>query len=110
MPDASKKSFHPYSRLPEFKVQSSSTSNNFIVPTSLSVPPEELSAKLPIRFQTDKPGIYSTRITLTCGDDVRDFEIEIHGVTQSDNEKQTATLQMRTSVFTPVLQTIPIVC
>ncbi|CAF4920844.1 unnamed protein product, partial [Rotaria magnacalcarata] len=55
LPDSSKKPSHPYSRLPEFKVQSSSTANNFIIPTSLSLPLEELLVKLPIRFQADKP-------------------------------------------------------
>ncbi|CAF2209937.1 unnamed protein product [Rotaria magnacalcarata] len=108
LPDSSKKPSHPYSRLPEFKVQSSSTTNNFIIPTSLSLPLEELLVKLPIRFQADKPGIYSTKVSLTCGDDIRDFDIEIHCITQTDSEKQTATLQMRTSVFTPVQQNIPI--
>ncbi|CAF3347445.1 unnamed protein product [Rotaria sp. Silwood1] len=107
LPEPSKKSFHPYSRLPEFKVQSSS-SNNFSIPTSLSFPLEELSVKLPIRFQADKTGIYSTKISLSCGDDIRDFEIEIHCITQSDNDKQTAILHIRTSVFTPVQQNIPI--
>ena len=110
IPEPSKKSLHPFSRLPEFKVQSSSTSNNFMVPTSLSFPLEELSVKLPLRFQADKPGIYSTRISLSCGDDVRDFEIEVHCITQNESERQTATLQMRTSVFTPIQQNIPIVC
>jgi len=109
LPDSSKKSLHPFSRLPEFKVQSSSTSNNFIVPTSLAFPLEELSVKLPVRFQADKPGIYATKISLSCGNDLRDFEIEIHCITQSENERQTATLYMRTSVFTPVQQNIPIV-
>jgi hypothetical protein len=109
LPESSKKSLHPFSRLPEFKVQSSSTSN-FTVPTNLAFPLEELSVKLPVRFQADKLGIYSTKISLSCADDIRDFDIEVHCITQSDNEKQTATLHMRTSVFTPVQQNIPIVC
>mgnify|MGYP000132626002 CR=1 FL=1 len=109
LPESSKKTSHPFSRLPEFKVQSSSTSNNFLVPTSLSIPFEELSVKLPLRFQSDKPGIYSTKISLSCANDIRDFEIEVHCITQSENEKQAAKLHMRTSVFTPVQQNIPIV-
>ena len=109
LPEQSKKSLHPFSRLPEFKVQSSSTSNNFSVPTSLAFPSEELAVKLPVRFQADKPGIYASKISLACGDDVRDFDIEVHCITQSDNDRQTATLHMRTSVFTPVQQNIPIV-
>ena len=109
LPEQSKKSLHPFSRLPEFKVQSSSTTNNFTVPTSLAFPSEELSVKLPLRFLADKAGIYATKITLACGDDVRDFDIEVHCITQNDNDRQTATLHMRTSVFTPVLQNIPIV-
>lgn len=79
------------------------------MPPTLGVPLEELTAKLPFRFQADKPGIYSTKITLTCGDDMREFEIEINCMTQSENEKQPATLYMRTSVFSPVQQYIPIV-
>jgi hypothetical protein len=110
LPESSKKSLHPFSRLPEFKVQSSSTSNNFLVPTNLSIPQEELSVKLPIRFQADKTGLYSTKISLSCANDVREFEIEIHCITQSENEKQPATLHMRTSVFTPIQQNIPLVC
>jgi hypothetical protein len=110
LPDSSKKSLNPFSRLPEFKVQSSSTTTNFTVPTSLAVPLEELSVKLPIRFQADKPGIYSTKLSLSCGNDMREFEVEVNCMTQSDNEKQAATLYMRTSVFTPVLQHIPLVC
>jgi heme/copper-type cytochrome/quinol oxidase subunit 2 len=110
LPESSKKSLHPFSRLPEFKVQSSSTTNNFNIPTSVLLPQEELSAKLPVRFQADKPGIYSTKLSLTCGSDMREFEIEVHCITQSDNEKQPATLHMRTSVFTPIQQNIPIVC
>lgn len=109
LPEYSKKSLHPFSRLPEFKVQSSSTTNNFIVPNNLAVPTEELSVKLPVRFTADKPGVYSTKISLSCGDDLREFEIEVHCVTQSDNDRQTATIHMRTSVFTPVQQNIPIV-
>lgn len=109
LPDNWKKSLHPFSRLPEFKVHSSSTSNNFFVPTNLIFPTEELFVKLPVRFQADKPGIYSTKLTLSCGDDTRDFEIETHCITQSENERQTASLHMRTSVFTPVVQNIPIV-
>jgi hypothetical protein len=110
LPESSKKSLHPFSRLPEFKVQSSSTTNNFIIPTNLLLPQEELSTKLPVRFQADKPGIYSTKLSLSCGNDMREFEIEIHCITQNDNEKQPATLHMRTSVFTPIQQNIPIVC
>ena len=110
LPESSKKSLHPFSRLPEFKVHSSSTSNNFTVPTNLSFPSEELSVKLPVRFQADKTGIYSTKISLSCGDDMREFDVEIHCITQSENEKQSATLHMRTSVFAPVQQNIPIVC
>lgn len=110
LPESAKKSLHPFSRLPEFKVQSTSTSNNFIIPTNLSVPQEELSVKLPIRFQADKPGLYSTKLSLTCANDIREFEVEVHCVTQSDHDKQPATLHMRTSVFTPVVQNIPIVC
>jgi hypothetical protein len=110
LPDSSKKSLHPFSRLPEFKVQSSSTTTNFTVPTSLSFPLEELSVKLPLRFQADKAGMYSTKITLSCGNDMREFDVEVNCMTQSDNEKQAATLYMRTSVFTPVQQNIPIVC
>ena len=109
LPEQSKKSLHPFSRLPEFKVQSSSTTNNFSVPTSLAFPSEELSVKLPLRFLADKAGIYATKIALACGDDVRDFDIEVHCITQNDNDRQTATLHMRTSVFTPVQQNIPIV-
>ena len=109
LPDSSKKSLHPFSRLPEYKVQSSSTTTNFVVPSVLPFPLEELTVKLPFRFQADKPGIYSTRITLSCGDDMREFEIEVNCMTQSENEKQPATLYMRTSVFTPVQQHIPIV-
>lgn len=109
LPEQSKKSLHPFSRLPEFKVQSSSTTNNFSVPTSLAFPSEELSVKLPLRFLADKAGIYATKIALACGDDVRDFDIEVHCITQNDNDRQTATLHMRTSVFSPVQQNIPIV-
>lgn len=109
LPEQSKKSLHPFSRLPEFKVQSSSNTNNFIVPTHLSFPMEELSVKLPLRFIADKAGIYSTKISLSCGDDMRDFDIEVHCITQTDNDRQTATIHMRTSVFTPVQQNIPIV-
>ncbi|UJR33894.1 hypothetical protein I4U23_021314 [Adineta vaga] len=108
LPDSSKKSLHPFSRLPEFKVQSSSTTTNFLVPNNLAFPLEELTVKLPFRFQADKPGIYSTKLTLSCGDDMREFEIEVNCMTQSENEKQPATLFMRTSVFTPVQQHIPI--
>lgn len=110
LPDQSRKSLHPFSRLPEFKIQQTSTTNNFILPTSLAFPMEELSVKLPVRFQADKPGIYSTKVNLSCGDDMREFDIEVHCVTQSDNDRQTATMYMRTSVFTPVEQNIPIVC
>jgi hypothetical protein len=105
----SKKSLHPFSRLPQFQVHSTSTSTNFIVPTSLSLPLEELSVKLPIRFQADRTGIYSTSICLSCADDIREFDIEVHCTTQIENDRQTATLHMRTSVFTPVQQNIPIV-
>lgn len=110
LPESAKKSLHPFSRLPEFKVQSSSTTNNFIVPTNLSFPLEELSVKLPLRFQADKPGLYATKISLSCANDIRDFDVEVHCITQHENEKQAATLHMRTSVFTPVQQNIPIVC
>ena len=40
---------------------------------------------------------------------MREFEVEVNCMTQSENEKQAATLFMRTSVFTPVQQNIPIV-
>ena len=70
---------------------------------------EELAVKLPVRFTGDKAGIYSTKISLSCGEDMRDFDVEVHCITQSDNDRQTATIHMRTSVFTPVQQNIPIV-
>ncbi|CAF3695722.1 unnamed protein product [Adineta steineri] len=108
LPDSANKSLHPFSRVPEFKVQSSSTTTNFVFPSNLSFPLEELTVKLPFRFQADKAGVYLTKITLACGDDMREFEVEVNCMTQSENEKQAATLFMRTSVFAPVQQNIPI--
>ena len=66
--------------------------------------------KLPFRFQADKPGIYITKVSLSCGNDIREFDVQVHCATHSDSDRQTATLHMRTSVFNPVQQNLPLVC